>query len=498
MMSLCVSSFRAATSTSLSCNPCRICWIRRTRKVAALLLWTFNLVWGTHSATAHIHLEPEYLNHFPGASQVSCSHPGGGTPGFVTLSGLLDIVASTWPSRRLTAWRESGEHESGTLGQKHATAEAFSLSLGTPSPTVEVLPCARTVPLVESTEPYRKPLALAIVVDDFREKHKQLSDKDCDISNLDETEGDMTGAEACNCNNSAHLASNDAKAQHSPPNLSSCRSAAESAVASHLKDDKVSPASMENGERRDSRTSVSESARVVASNKKNSRPSAAIDPALSAVPLPSLSASPAEIHSKAAYVHGSHRRSAAHGRGTSARSAANSNLKKDQSSYGYSTWGRAVISSLSLTFVTEFGDRTFFIAALLSFKYPRWIVLLATVSALFIMTFASTIAGQILHQIPTLSSAFRSFPIDDWLATILLFAFAAVQIYAGIKPPPPVSDPIGPARQPILSGNSEENAFRKENAFCQAEPNGEFKEAQEDVDRMEVRMCQRLNSLYAS
>eukprot|EP00920_Eleutheroschizon_duboscqi_P019819 GHVT01047558.1.p1 GENE.GHVT01047558.1~~GHVT01047558.1.p1 ORF type:complete len:244 (-),score=32.11 GHVT01047558.1:2664-3395(-) len=243
----------------------------------------------------------------------------------------------------------------------------------------------------------------------------------------------MTGAEACNCNNSAHLASNDAKAQHSPPNLSSCRSAAESAVASHLKDDKVSPASMENGERRDSRTSVSESARVVASNKKNSRPSAAIDPALSAVPLPSLSASPAEIHSKAAYVHGSHRRSAAHGRGTSARSAANSNLKKDQSSYGYSTWGRAVISSLSLTFVTEFGDRTFFIAALLSFKYPRWIVLLATVSALFIMTFASTIAGQILHQIPTLSSAFRSFPIDDWLATILLFAFAAVQIYAGIK-----------------------------------------------------------------
>eukprot|EP00922_Rhytidocystis_sp_ex-Travisia-forbesii_P022511 GHVS01032956.1.p1 GENE.GHVS01032956.1~~GHVS01032956.1.p1 ORF type:complete len:760 (+),score=214.70 GHVS01032956.1:117-2282(+) len=102
------------------------------------------------------------------------------------------------------------------------------------------------------------------------------------------------------------------------------------------------------------------------------------------------------------------------------------------SSSSFSSFGSSVVTSFSLTAITEFGDRTFFIAAIMSIKYPRILVLIATCLALFLMTILSTMVGQILHLLPTLTKAFSSLALDDWAAAVLLLVFAATHMYAAL------------------------------------------------------------------
>jgi hypothetical protein len=60
-----------------------------------------------------------------------------------------------------------------------------------------------------------------------------------------------------------------------------------------------------------------------------------------------------------------------------------------------------LIQSFLLIFVSELGDKTFFIAGLLAAKYGRLISFTGSIGALAVMTVISTTIGQVFHAVPT-------------------------------------------------------------------------------------------------
>eukprot|EP00981_Chlorochromonas_danica_P013880 scaffold7012_cov166-Ochromonas_danica.AAC.4 len=82
------------------------------------------------------------------------------------------------------------------------------------------------------------------------------------------------------------------------------------------------------------------------------------------------------------------------------------------------------LQSYLLIFISELGDKTFFIAALLAAKYGKLISFTGSIGALAVMTVISVVLGQIFHAVP--SSLTQGIPFDDYLAVA---AFA----YFGIK-----------------------------------------------------------------
>lgn len=76
--------------------------------------------------------------------------------------------------------------------------------------------------------------------------------------------------------------------------------------------------------------------------------------------------------------------------------------------------------AFSLVFVSEIGDKTFFIAGLLAMKAGRLISFVGSIGALAVMTIISVIIGQLFHAVPT---GFTSgLPLDD-IAAVIAFAF---------------------------------------------------------------------------
>lgn len=80
--------------------------------------------------------------------------------------------------------------------------------------------------------------------------------------------------------------------------------------------------------------------------------------------------------------------------------------------------------AFSLVFVSEIGDKTFFIAGLLAMKAGRFVSLVGSVSALAVMTVISVLIGQIFHAVPPGIS--QGIPLDD-IAAVLAFAFFGVK-----------------------------------------------------------------------
>ena len=72
------------------------------------------------------------------------------------------------------------------------------------------------------------------------------------------------------------------------------------------------------------------------------------------------------------------------------------------------------LQAFLLIFVSEIGDKTFFIAALLAAKYNKFISFTGSIGALAVMTVISTVIGQIFHVIP--SSLTQGVPYDDYIA----------------------------------------------------------------------------------
>lgn len=80
--------------------------------------------------------------------------------------------------------------------------------------------------------------------------------------------------------------------------------------------------------------------------------------------------------------------------------------------------------SFLLIFISEIGDKTFFIAALLAAKYGRFISFVGSIGALAVMTLISTVIGQLFHAVP--SSLTKGIPFDDYIA-VLAFGYFGIK-----------------------------------------------------------------------
>lgn len=76
--------------------------------------------------------------------------------------------------------------------------------------------------------------------------------------------------------------------------------------------------------------------------------------------------------------------------------------------------------AFSLVFLSEIGDKTFFIAGLLAMKTSRFISFLGSLGALAAMTIVSVVIGQVFHAVP--SGFADGIPLDD-IAAVVAFAF---------------------------------------------------------------------------
>lgn len=73
-------------------------------------------------------------------------------------------------------------------------------------------------------------------------------------------------------------------------------------------------------------------------------------------------------------------------------------------------------ASFSMIIVSEIGDKTFFIAAVLAMKHSRFVVWLGAASALFVMTILAVVFGSFFQYLP--------FYVTQYLAGLIFFAFA--------------------------------------------------------------------------
>eukprot|EP00587_Corethron_hystrix_P009091 CAMPEP_0113309508 /NCGR_PEP_ID=MMETSP0010_2-20120614/7522_1 /TAXON_ID=216773 ORGANISM="Corethron hystrix, Strain 308" /NCGR_SAMPLE_ID=MMETSP0010_2 /ASSEMBLY_ACC=CAM_ASM_000155 /LENGTH=296 /DNA_ID=CAMNT_0000164771 /DNA_START=349 /DNA_END=1239 /DNA_ORIENTATION=- /assembly_acc=CAM_ASM_000155 len=76
--------------------------------------------------------------------------------------------------------------------------------------------------------------------------------------------------------------------------------------------------------------------------------------------------------------------------------------------------------AFSLVFLSEIGDKTFFIAGLLAMKTSKFVSFVGSLGALAVMTVISCILGQIFHAVP--SGITQGLPLDD-VAAVVAFAF---------------------------------------------------------------------------
>ena len=95
------------------------------------------------------------------------------------------------------------------------------------------------------------------------------------------------------------------------------------------------------------------------------------------------------------------------------------------------TEGSGFIQSFLLIFLSEIGDKTFFIAALLAAKYGRSISFSGSILALGLMTIISVAIGQIFHAIPT--SITQGVPYDDYIAVAAFFYFGVKTLFEAYK-----------------------------------------------------------------
>ncbi|KAL5708585.1 Protein PAM71 [Ranunculus cassubicifolius] len=83
-------------------------------------------------------------------------------------------------------------------------------------------------------------------------------------------------------------------------------------------------------------------------------------------------------------------------------------------------------AAFSLIFVSEIGDKTFFIAALLAMQYEKGLVLMGSMGALSLMTVLSVVIGRIFHSVPAQFQT--TLPIGEYAAVTLLMFFGLKSI----------------------------------------------------------------------
>lgn len=80
--------------------------------------------------------------------------------------------------------------------------------------------------------------------------------------------------------------------------------------------------------------------------------------------------------------------------------------------------------AFTLVFLSEIGDKTFFMAGLLAIQTSKVTSFVGSMAALAVMTIISVAIGQIFHAVP--SGISQGVPLDD-IAAVLAFAFFGVK-----------------------------------------------------------------------
>ncbi|KAG0568158.1 hypothetical protein KC19_7G191100 [Ceratodon purpureus] len=104
-------------------------------------------------------------------------------------------------------------------------------------------------------------------------------------------------------------------------------------------------------------------------------------------------------------------------------------------------------AAFALIFVSEIGDKTFFIAALLAMRHSRFLVLLGATGALSLMTVISVVIGRIFQSVP--AQLQTTLPIGEYAAVALLIWFGFRSIKAAWDLP---SDQTGTSKDSSDSG----------------------------------------------
>ena len=100
------------------------------------------------------------------------------------------------------------------------------------------------------------------------------------------------------------------------------------------------------------------------------------------------------------------------------------------------------LESLSLIFMVELGDKTFFIAALLAMRFGKLLSFAGSVLSLGFMTVISVIIGTALGKVPQFVNS--SLPIGQYLGAALLFFFGARRPHRAMHSATPAITVNGP------------------------------------------------------
>lgn len=82
--------------------------------------------------------------------------------------------------------------------------------------------------------------------------------------------------------------------------------------------------------------------------------------------------------------------------------------------------------AFTLVFVSEIGDKTFFIAALLAAKSSRLVSFVGSVGALAVMTVFAVLVGIAFHSVPTVFTS--GLPLDDIIAAAAFLYFGLITL----------------------------------------------------------------------
>eukprot|EP01057_Protomagalhaensia_wolfi_P001944 Protomagalhaensia_wolfi_Nauph_80__1943@NODE_2220_length_1163_cov_72_064947_g1733_i0_p1_GENE_NODE_2220_length_1163_cov_72_064947_g1733_i0NODE_2220_length_1163_cov_72_064947_g1733_i0_p1_ORF_typecomplete_len315_score40_71UPF0016/PF01169_19/7_8e16UPF0016/PF01169_19/1_9e21Mntp/PF02659_15/0_00987TM_GPCR_Srb/PF02175_16/0_0557TM_GPCR_Srb/PF02175_16/4_5e03OFeT_1/PF16955_5/2_3e02OFeT_1/PF16955_5/1_4OFeT_1/PF16955_5/9_3PAP2/PF01569_21/0_42PAP2/PF01569_21/5_9e02_NODE_2220_length_1163_cov_72_064947_g1733_i01 len=107
------------------------------------------------------------------------------------------------------------------------------------------------------------------------------------------------------------------------------------------------------------------------------------------------------------------------------------NVGTDSAGTQFASFGSSTLAAFSLTLVTELGDRTFFVAAMLATQYSKWRVWLGASLALWVQTVGCVLVGSFFHRWQ-FKAAWMTWPLDDYLAGIMLTVFGVLHIQEGL------------------------------------------------------------------
>eukprot|EP00607_Mallomonas_marina_P009781 CAMPEP_0182419074 /NCGR_PEP_ID=MMETSP1167-20130531/3469_1 /TAXON_ID=2988 /ORGANISM="Mallomonas Sp, Strain CCMP3275" /LENGTH=293 /DNA_ID=CAMNT_0024593681 /DNA_START=174 /DNA_END=1058 /DNA_ORIENTATION=+ len=117
------------------------------------------------------------------------------------------------------------------------------------------------------------------------------------------------------------------------------------------------------------------------------------------------------------------------------------------------------LQAFLLIFISELGDKTFFIAGLLAAKYNKFISFTGSIGALGAMTILCTILGQIFHAVP--SSISQGIPFDDYIAVAAFSYFGLKTLKDAIELDPEDSSGIEEEKEEAEKTVAEINEERR-------------------------------------